>query len=121
MVDIAEDHTTLSVRSRVDPSENVPVAVKCTVKPAGTLGAAGATSIDASVALVTVNVVDPAMPAELAPMSVEPCATGVARPLDPAAFEMLAMAGIVECQTARLVTSKVDPSENVPVAVNWSV
>ena len=37
------------------PSENVPVAVKVCVRPAVTLGEAGVTAIDTSVAAVTVS------------------------------------------------------------------
>ena len=43
---VAEAQVTWLVRSWVELSENVPVAVNCSVSPLGTLGLAGVTAID---------------------------------------------------------------------------
>ena len=54
------------VRFCVLPSLYVPVAVNCCVAPGAITGFTGVTAIDESVAAVTVNVVEPATPPELA-------------------------------------------------------
>ena len=46
--------------------------------------------MDTSVAEVTVSVVDPDLPPDVAVIVVEPAATDVARPLEPAALLMVA-------------------------------
>ena len=114
-----EVHITLasSVRSRVEPSENVAVTVNCTVNPAAAVGLVGVTSSDASVASVTVMVVDPATGPMCATMSAVPGATPVTTPRVPAAFDTVAIAGALVDHVTLLVTSSVVPSENVPVAV----
>src|SRR5262249_680116 len=65
-----ELRVTAVVSSAVLPSEKVPVAVNCWVKPAATLGLAGVTSSDWSTAAVTVKVVEPVTPLRVAAMVV---------------------------------------------------
>jgi hypothetical protein len=55
-----------AVISCVVLSENVPVAVNCCVVPSAMLGLVGVIAMDTSVAVVTVTVVDPDVPPELA-------------------------------------------------------
>jgi hypothetical protein len=56
------------------------VAVNCCVRPKATDGLAGVTAIDASVAAVTVSVVEPLTAPEAAWMVVAPAAKLVAKP-----------------------------------------
>ena len=56
---VAEAQVTWLVRSSVELSENVPVAVNCSVVPLAMLGLAGVTAIEVSVAGLTVKVVVP--------------------------------------------------------------
>lgn len=73
-------------------SEKFPVAVKCSVMPLAMLRLAGVTSIETSVADVTVNKVVPDMfvAGSVAMIVVEPVATDVANPLLPASLLMVA-------------------------------
>jgi hypothetical protein len=82
------------------------------------LGLAGVTARDTSVAGVTVRVVDPERPPDVAVMVVEPAVTEVASPLDPDALLMVATAAAEEPQVTVVVRFCVVPSEYVPVAVN---
>ena len=59
-------------------------------------GVAGVTAIDASVAAVTVSVVLPLTAPLVAEMTVVPAATPVARPADPAALEIVAVAVVAD-------------------------
>src|SRR5947209_821102 len=77
---VAEAQVTWPVRSCVVLSENVPVAVNAAVSPLGTPGLAGATAIDCRTAVLTVNVVAPVTPPNLALMDELPVATPVATP-----------------------------------------
>ena len=54
----AEAQVTLVVRSWVELSVYVPVAVNCCVVPRAMLGVAGVTAIDTKVAAVTVSTTD---------------------------------------------------------------
>jgi hypothetical protein len=112
-----EAHVTWLVKFSVDPSDNVPVAVNCSVSPMGRLVLAGVTAIDWSAAAVTVKPVDPEMVPSVAEIVTGPGATAVANPA------LLIVAHVVsdEAQVTRLVKFSVDPSDNVPVAVNCSV
>jgi hypothetical protein len=67
------------------------------------LGLAGATARDASVAGVTVRVVEPAMLPEVAVIVVEPAATDVAMPLKPAALLTVAAAVLEELHVTEAV------------------
>jgi hypothetical protein len=82
------------------------------------LGLAGVTARDTSVAGVTVRVVDPERPPDVAVMVVEPAFTEVASPMDPDAMLMVATEAADELQVADVVRSCVVPSEYVPVAAN---
>lgn len=115
-------HITVVVRSCVVLSEYVPVAVNCCVVPGAMLGFVGFTAIDTSVAEVAVSEVEPDMLPDVAVIVVEPVATKVANPLEPAALLMAATAVADELQVTVVVTSCVVLSENVPVATNcWVV
>ena len=78
------------------------------------VGFTGVILIDTTVAGVTVRVVLPLIPPELAWIVVEPVPAAVARP----AALIVATVTAVELHVAVLVRSCVVPSLNVPVAVN---
>jgi hypothetical protein len=94
------------------------VAVNCRVVPSAILGLVGVTTMDTRVAGVTVRVVDPEILPELAVIAVEPAASALANPLEPAALLMVPTAVVAELQVTVVVRSCVVLSENVPVAVN---
>jgi len=77
---VAEVHVTEPVKFCVELSLNVPVAVNCCVAPLAIDGLAGVTAIDCSAAPVTVNVVDPVTPFNVAEIVLVPVATPVAKP-----------------------------------------
>jgi hypothetical protein len=118
---VDEYQVTAVVRFCVVLSENVPVAVNCCVVPFTMLGLVGVTAMDTSVAEVTVSVVDPDIPPDVAVIVVEPAVAEVASPLDPAALLMAATAAADEFQVTSVVRSCVVLSEYVPVAVNCCV
>ena len=91
--------------------------MNCCVVPLGIDGFAGVTATETRVAGPTVNVVLPVTPPEVALTWEVPCAVALARP--PAV--MVATAVLEDTQVAELVTSTIDPSEYVPVAVNCCV
>jgi len=76
-----ELQVTWEVISWVDASENVPVAANCWVACRGMLGSAGVIDMEDRVPEVTVRVVLPKVPPNLAVMVVVPAARAVARPL----------------------------------------
>jgi hypothetical protein len=90
------------------------MAVNCWMNPVGTVELPGVTVMEERVAEVTVRFVLPEILPELAVMVAVPAATAVARPL------LLTVADDVfdELQLTSLVTSRLVPSENVPVAAN---
>lgn len=98
----------------------MPVAVSCSWVPAAIVGLLGVIAIDTSVAFVTVNVVDPVRPWSKALIVAVPGATPVATPSLPAAFEIVATVVFVVVQVATVVMSAVEPSLNVPIAMNCS-
>src|SRR6185437_1689727 len=57
---------TRLVRSPVEPSENVPVAWSCCVPPRDSVGFAGVTAMDWSVAVFTASPVEPVTPFSVA-------------------------------------------------------
>ena len=67
--------------------------------------------MDTSVAEVTVNVVDPDIPPDVALIVVDPAAAEVARPLEPAALLMAATPVADEFQVTAVVRSCVVLSE----------
>ncbi len=110
-----EFQVTSDVKSCVVLSVNVPVAMKCTVVPKGTVVLVGVVAIDVSTAGVTVSVADDEVfESNIAVMSVEPTPTAVARP------ELLIVEVVIldELQIADVVKSSRLPQPNVPVAVN---
>ena len=74
--------------------------------------------MDASVAEVTVNVVDPEMPMYVAVIVVCPEAMGMASPLEPPALLTSAIPLFDELQVTRGVRSCTVPSEKLPLAEN---
>jgi hypothetical protein len=68
-------------------------------------------AMDTSVAGVTVRVVDPDMPPEVAVIVVDPAATEEADPLDPAALLIVATPVLDELQVTAVVRSCVVLSE----------
>jgi hypothetical protein len=115
---LEEFQATVSVRSCVVLSENVPVAVNCWVVPLAMLGLVGVIARDTSVAGFTVSVVEPDILPDDAVIVVVPAATAAAKP------ELLIVATPVldEPQVTVVVRFCVVLSENVPVAVNcWVV
>ena len=115
-----EAQVTVLVMFEVVPLLNVPVAVNCSVLPAATEEFAGVTAIEVSVTVlaVTLRLVDPEMPPLVAEMLADwPAVTPFASPAE------LIVAAVVldEAHVTELVMFDVDPSPNVPVAVNWSV
>ena len=102
----------------VELSEYVPVAVNCFDVPSAMLGLVGVTDIDTSVAEVTASEVDPDILPDVAVIVVEPAATDVALPLEPAALLMAATVVDDDFQVTDVVRFCVELSEYVPVAVN---
>lgn len=82
------------------------------------LGLVGFTAMDTSVAEVAVSEVEPDILPDSAVIVVEPAATEVANPLEPAALLMSATAVVEELHVTVVVTSCVVLSENVPEATN---
>ena len=72
---------TWLVRFSVELSDMVPVAVNCSVSPAGKLVLAGVTAIDWRTAAVAVSPVVPVMPSKVAEMVTGPGETEVASPV----------------------------------------
>jgi len=116
-----ELQVTVVVRFCVEPSEYVPVAVNCCVLPMAMLGLVGVIATETSVAGFTVSVVDPDRVPDVAVIVVEPAATGVASPIEPAVLLIPAMDDDDELQVTAVVRFCVEPSEYVPVAVNCCV
>jgi hypothetical protein len=108
---VNEFQVTDVVRSCVELSEYVPVALNCWVVPEAMLGLAGVTVMDTSVAAVTVSVVDPDAPPNIAVMVVAPADADVARPLEPDALLMVATPAVNEFQVTDVVRFCVVPSE----------
>ena len=75
------------------------------------LGLAGVIDMDTRVAEVTVSVVVPDMLPDVAVIVVEPVATDVANPFEPAALLMDATAVLDEYQVTAVVKFCVDPFE----------
>jgi hypothetical protein len=109
---------TVVVRFCVVPSSKVPVAVNCWLVPKAMLGLVGVTAMETSAAGVTVKVVLPVIPLELAVIVVAPGVSDVAKPMDPAELSIVAIDVEDELQLTRVVTSFVVPSEYIPVAVS---
>jgi hypothetical protein len=78
----------------------------------------GVTAREVSVAGVTVRVVDVETAPDVALMMVEPAATEIADPFDPAALLIVATVVFEELQVTEAVRSWVESSEKVPMAEN---
>src|SRR5277367_3847196 len=117
MAVLPEDHVTLDVRFCVERSLNVPVAVNCCIAPLVIEGFAGVTAIDCSVAAVTVRTVEPLIAPDVALIVEVPTPAPVARP----AVVIVAVVVVPEDQVTLDVRFCVEPSLNVPVAVNCCV
>jgi hypothetical protein len=100
---VPDDHVTAVVRVCVVASVYVPVAVNCFGSPFATNGFAGVTAIDTSVAAVTVNVVLPLTPPNVAVMTDVPVFTDDARPSLPPAFEIVAVPVVPDDQVTAVV------------------
>ena len=87
------------------------MAVNCCVVPRAMPESVGVTAMDTRVALVTVNVVAPAIVPDVAVMVLLPAATGVASPWEPAALLIVATPVPDELQVAVAVRSCVVLSE----------
>ena len=74
------------------------------------LGSAGVTPIDTSVAAVTVRVVEPEIAPDVPVIVVDPTPLELARPSDPAAFEIVATPVSEEDQVTAVVRSWVEAS-----------
>ena len=118
-----ELHVTESVRSCVESSLYVPIAVNCCVVPSAMDGSVGVTSSEVSTAAVTVSVVEPPrlLPGSVAVMLVTPTETLVARPSLPGALLTVATVSSEELHVTALVRSWVELSLKVPIAVNGCV
>jgi hypothetical protein len=117
-----EVQVTLVVMFCVELSLNVPVATNCLVVPFATLGEAGVTAMDRSVAGVTVRITpgDVTVP-RLAVIDVVPAATAVTTPFDPVTLLIVAVAGTEDVQVTLGVRFWVELSLYVPVAANCCV
>jgi hypothetical protein len=104
---VADAHITWLVRSCVELSEKVPVAVNWSVVPTGILGLAGVTAIDCKTAAVTVRTVEPLIPPSVALILEVPVATAVARP----PLVMVATDVVADAQVTWLVRFWVELSE----------
>jgi hypothetical protein len=107
---------TLPVRSAVEPSLYLPIAVNCWVVFAAMLAVAGKTAMEVRVAAGTgtVTFALALTPFRVAVTVAEPDASAVARPAE----VMVAIAGIEEVQDTVAVTFAVEPSLYVAVAAN---
>jgi hypothetical protein len=95
--------------------------MNCLVVPGAMLGLVGATWTDTSVAGVTISVELPEIVPNVAEMTVEPAATAVARPLEPAVLLIVATAVDAELQVTDAVMSWLVLFAKMPVAVNCLV
>jgi hypothetical protein len=112
-------HTDCVVTSFVELSENVPVAVNCCVPFTEMFAVLGVTAIDFSVGpLLTVSCAVPLIVPSVAVIVTVPPATPVARPV---AAPTVAVPVFEDVHADCVVTSFVELSENVPVAVNCCV
>jgi hypothetical protein len=114
---VAEVQVTLPVRFCVLLSLNVPIAVNCCVAPLVIDGLAGVTVIDCNVAAVTVRIVLPVTPFNVAEIDEVPTAAPVANP----ALVIIAVDGVAEAHVTLPVRFCVLLSLKVPVAVNCCV
>src|SRR5579863_10550143 len=110
---LEELHNTSSVRSCVELSLNVPVAVNCFVAPEGMLLFRGAMASETSVALVTVTDDVPDTAPAVAVTVLDPAATAC-----PSPFASMVITLVTLEDHCTEVSTCVLPSSNTPVAVN---
>lgn len=113
---LAVPQVTEPAKSCVLPSENVPVAASCSVEPAPTVRVAGVMVTETSA--FAVRVVDPDTP-RVAIIDVEPAVLTLATPRVPDTLLMVAIELFDELHVTNVVKSCVEPSANVPTAVNF--
>jgi hypothetical protein len=114
VVVVPDDQVTVDVRFCVVPSLKVPVAVNCCVAPLAIDGFAGVTAIDCSVAAVTFSKVEPLMDDDVAVIVEVPTPAPLASP----DALMVAVVVVPDDHVTLDVRFCVEPSLNVPVAVN---
>jgi hypothetical protein len=103
---VSDVQVTELVKFCVELSENVPVAVNCSVVPFAIEGFDGVTAIDTSVAEVTVSNVDPFTLPDVAMIVLVPPAFAVAIPLG----AIVAALVFWDCQVTEPVRFFVEPS-----------
>jgi hypothetical protein len=108
-----ELQTTELVKFNVEVSDNVPKAEYCLSAPTSKTALAGVTAIETSVGLVQDKLAEAITLPYCAEIIVAPEATATTTPLE----VIVATAGLDEFQTTRLVISRLEVSENAPVAV----
>ena len=115
---VPDCQVTKLVRSADAPSENMPVALNCWVRPLGMLEVGGVIAIELKLTFLTVSgaVTDltSVATAEVAVITVWPAAKPVAR----RRASMVATAVVSDCQETEVVISADVPSENMPNALN---
>jgi hypothetical protein len=113
-----ELQVTAVVRFCVVLSEYFPVAANCCLVPLAMLGLAGMIVMETRVAGVAVSTADPDTLPDVAFIVIEPAATEVASPLEPAVLLIVATLVLDELHDTAVVRFCVELSEYVPVAVN---
>ena len=97
------------------------MAVNCCVVPLAMEGFVGVTTIDSSLAAVTLRVVEPVILPEVAVTVAVPRSLAIASPWDPPELEMLTASVLEEDQVTLLVRFCLLLSVYMPVAENWTV
>ena len=114
-------HVEVPVTSPTLPSLKVPAAVNCCTRPSAAVAPFGVMAIDSSVGGATLRLVVAEIDPVAARIVALPAVRVLANPCAPVALLMVATPAAEELQMTIAVTSRVDPSANVPVAANWSV
>ena len=114
---VPELQVTRLLMSTLVPSEYAPVATKRCVRPMGTVAVNGVTTIELSVAAVTVRMAEPDLPLKVAVIVAVPMDRPVAIPGE----TTVATAMVPELQVTRLLMSTLVPSEYAPVATKRCV
>ena len=112
---VADVQVADAVTSRLVPSEKIAVATSCCANPAGRRGLNGVTWIVVTVAPLTVSMVVPLTPPEVAVIVTVPVASVVVRPRVAAALLTAATVGSLETQLAVAVRLMDVPSVSRPV------
>lgn len=107
IVVLFELQVTVSLISRLVPSEKAPMATKACVKPVGTEGVKGVTEIESSVAEPTVKVAVPDLSPDVAVIIAFPAETLVTKPVE----STVAMEVLLDVQVTVLLMSRLVPLE----------